>query len=115
MDDNLPSFLQCLLDELYLDIDCLFDLVLSHPEFEGLISNELSHSAAVAEAMRVLHTVPAPKVLLSSHWDSMHAEKRKKEDSFVQNNTGKQLPSLDAFCLSQPEEPIHGFLLHSSG
>ena len=56
--------LQYSLDELYLDTDCLFDLVLRDPEFEGLLPN-LSHSAAVeavAEAMKVLHSAPAPKV-----------------------------------------------------
>ena len=55
--------LQYSLDELHLDTECLFDLVLSDPEFEGLISSNLSHSAAVAEAMRVLHTAPAHQVL----------------------------------------------------
>ena len=58
-----PS-LQYSIDELYLDTDCLFDLVLSDPELEGLLPN-LSHSAAVEaveEAMRVLHSAPAPQV-----------------------------------------------------
>ena len=44
---------------------CVFDLVLKDPEFEDLLPN-LSHSAtvqAVAEAMRVLHSAPAPQVL----------------------------------------------------
>ena len=56
--------LQCSIDELQLDTHCLFDLVLSDPEFEGLLSN-LSHSTAVqavAEAMRVLLSAPAPQV-----------------------------------------------------
>ena len=56
--------LQCSIDELQLDTHCLFDLVLSDPEFEGLFPN-LSQSAAVqavAEAMRVLHSAPAPQV-----------------------------------------------------
>ena len=42
----------------------MFDLVLRDPEFEGLLPN-LSQSAAVqavAEAMRVLHSAPAPQV-----------------------------------------------------
>ena len=59
----LPS-LQYAADELRLDTDCLFELVLSDPEFECLFSN-LSHSSAVqavAEAMRVLHSAPATQV-----------------------------------------------------
>ena len=58
-----PS-VQSSLDELHLDTDSLFELVLSDPQFEGLLPN-LSHSAAVqavAEAMRVLHNAPAPQV-----------------------------------------------------
>ena len=45
-----------------MDTDCLFGLVLSDPEFEGLLSG-LTHYAAqqaVAEAMRVLYAAPAP-------------------------------------------------------
>ena len=52
------------IDEVRLDTDSLFDLVLLDPEFEGLLPN-LSHSAAVqavAEAMRVLHSAPALQV-----------------------------------------------------
>ena len=51
-------------DELHLDTDSLFDLVLMDTEFKGLLPN-LFHSAAVqavAEAMRVLHSTPAPQV-----------------------------------------------------
>ena len=58
-------FLQYSLDELHLDSDSLFKLVLSDPQFEGLLPN-LSHVAAtqaMAEAMSVLHTAPAPQVL----------------------------------------------------
>ena len=56
--------LQYSLDELHLDTESLFELVISDPQFEGLLPN-LSHSAAVqavAEAMRVLHNAPAPQV-----------------------------------------------------
>ena len=56
--------LQHSLEELHLDTDSLFDPVLNDPEFEGLISN-LSHPSAVqavAEAMRTLHSAPAPQV-----------------------------------------------------
>ena len=63
----LPS-LQYTVDELRLDTDSLFELVLSDPEFEGLLPN-LSHYGAmqaVAEAMNVLHTAPAPQVWYSS-------------------------------------------------
>ena len=63
----LPS-LQYSLDELCLDTKCLFDLVLSDPEFDGLLPN-ISHSAAmqaVEEAMRVLLVAPAPQVLLAN-------------------------------------------------
>ena len=59
-----PFSLQNSLDELHLDTKSLFELVLSDPQFEGLLPN-LSHSAAVqavAEAMRVLHSAPAPQV-----------------------------------------------------
>ena len=58
--------LQYSIGELHLDSKCVFDLVLRDPEFEDLLPN-LSHSAAVqavAEAMRVLHSVPAHQV----HW-----------------------------------------------
>ena len=63
MTSCLPP-LQYSLDELRLDTNCLFDLVLSDPEFEGLLPN-LSRSAAVQaveEAMQVLHTAPPPQV-----------------------------------------------------
>ena len=63
MTTRLPP-LQYSIDELQLDTHCLFDLVLMDSEFEGLLSN-LSHSAAmqaVAEAMGVLHSAPAPQV-----------------------------------------------------
>ena len=56
--------LQHPLDEFHLDTDCLFELVLSDPEFDGLLPN-LSHSGAVqavAEAMQVLHSAPGPEV-----------------------------------------------------
>ena len=63
-DDGFSPLLQYSLEELHLDTDCLFGLVLSDPEFEGLLPN-LSHYGAlqaVAEAMRVLCTAPAPQV-----------------------------------------------------
>ena len=56
--------LQYSIDELKLDAHCLFDLVLMGPEFDGLLPN-LSHSTAVqavVEAMKVLHSAPAPQV-----------------------------------------------------
>ena len=56
--------LQCTSDELHLDTDCLFDMVLCDPEFEGLFPN-LSHSSAVeavVKTMDVLHNAPAPQV-----------------------------------------------------
>lgn len=61
---NCLSFMQCSSEELQLDIDSLFTLVCSDPEFEGLLPN-LSHSAvvqAVREAINVLYTVPAHQV-----------------------------------------------------
>ena len=66
---SLPS-LQHPLDELHLDTDCLFELVLSDPEFDGLLPN-LSYSAAVqavSEAMSVLHSAPALQV---SCWNNV--------------------------------------------
>ena len=60
----MPFFLQYSLDELHLDTESLFELVLCDPQFEELLPN-LSHSTAtqaVAEAMRVLHTAPALQV-----------------------------------------------------
>ena len=59
----LPS-LQYSAGELHLDSKYVFDLVLRDPEFEDLLP-KLSHSAvvqAVDEAMRVLHSAPAPQV-----------------------------------------------------
>ena len=56
--------MQCSSEELQLDIDSLFTLVCSDPEFEGLLPN-LSHSAvvqAVREAINVLYTAPAHQV-----------------------------------------------------
>ena len=61
---NCLSFMQCSSEELQLDIDSLFTLVCSDPEFEGLLPN-LSHSAvvqAVREAINVLYTAPAHQV-----------------------------------------------------
>ena len=58
----MSSLLQYSIEELHLDTDCLFGLVLSDPEFEGLLPG-LTHYAAqqaVAEAMRVLYTALAP-------------------------------------------------------
>ena len=60
----MPFILQYSLDELHRDTDSLFDLVLCDQQFEGLLPS-LSHSSAVqamAEAMRVLHSAPAPQV-----------------------------------------------------
>ena len=61
------SPLQCCVDdELHLDTDCIFELVLSDPKFDGLLSN-LSNSGAlqvVTEAMRELYNAPAPQVLM---------------------------------------------------
>ena len=61
------SPLQCCVDdELCLDTDCIFELVLSDPKFDGLLSN-LSNSVAlqvVTEAMRGLYNAPAPQVLM---------------------------------------------------
>lgn len=58
------SPLQCCVDELPLDTECIFELVLSDPKFDGLLSN-LSNSEAlqvVTEAMRELYNAPAPQV-----------------------------------------------------
>ena len=60
----MPFILQYSLDELHWDADSLFDLVLCDQQFEDLLPS-LSHSSAVqavAEAMRVLHSAPAPQV-----------------------------------------------------
>ena len=45
-----------------MDTDCLFGLVLSDPEFEGLLPGLTHYGAqqAVAEAMKVLYTALAP-------------------------------------------------------
>jgi len=62
----MAFFLQYSLDELRQDIDYLFKLVLSDQQFEGLLPS-LSHSTtvqAVAEAIRVVCSAPAPQV----HW-----------------------------------------------
>ena len=62
----MAFFLQYSLDELCRDTDSLFKLVLSDPQFEGILPN-LSHSTAteaVPEAVGVLCSAPAPQV----HW-----------------------------------------------
>ena len=61
-----PLF-QYSLDELRLDTDQLFFLVLSDPEFEGLLPNISRTNAvqAVKEAMRVLHSAPSPEQVQS--------------------------------------------------
>ena len=51
------------MDEIFLDAHHIFNLVRSDPEFDGLIPT-LTHAQAVgaiAEAMRMLHTAPAPQ------------------------------------------------------
>ena len=61
----MAFFLQYFLEELHLDTNCLFDLVLGDQQFEGLLPS-LSHftaTQAVAEAMRVLHSAAVPQVL----------------------------------------------------
>ena len=53
---------QCDVDELQLDADYILDQLLQHPAYNGALQNMTTDSAyqAVAEAMRVLHTAPAP-------------------------------------------------------
>ena len=68
-------FLQYFLEELHLETNCLFELVLSDPHFEDLLPN-FSHftaTQAVAEAMRVLHSAPAPQVHNSVHLGGFNA------------------------------------------
>lgn len=51
------------MDELTLDTDQVFSLVLTDPEFEGLMAS-LTHTqamVAVSEAMGVLHSAPGPR------------------------------------------------------
>ena len=58
------SSLQCCVEELHLDTDCIFELVLNDPKFEGLLPN-LSNSEAlqvVTEAMEEIYNAPAPQV-----------------------------------------------------
>ena len=61
----LPS-LQCCVDELHLDTDCIFELVLNDPKFEGLLPS-LSNSEALqvmTEVMGEIYNAPAPQVLM---------------------------------------------------
>ena len=82
-----------------MDTDCLFGLVLSDPEFEGLLPG-LTHYAvqqAVAEAMRVLYTAPAPNPQVQCTGKmSVHA-----------SSTSTILPYSTILCHTLPYPIVH--------